>query len=222
MNGNLTLEDRQEDEKWRDSNDPDSADSPPTKAITGSKSSKVLLGIIKQDKSCQFFKESSAKLPSGIIGLIFFFFLGTFFLVFSINTVQNQPTTILEKLFLAVITGILYLMVGGVIYTYYINTLFISKVGVGQTHHRFSDTAIRWEHISHIAIDEKSAKQKDSEIYMMWIYGNKRKIIFQNPWWSWQRFTYSILKDYIPDLDNWVTSRKKTSRRNLVRYRKTE
>ena len=204
-----------EDEKWLNREDPDSDGTPLTQNVSGSLSSATLLKEIRSDRDCETYKEASANLISGIIGFLFFSFLGLSLAVYAILDLVNDPTTILENSIFIAMSSIVLLLAGGGIYIYRVNSLYTSRKGIGHTHHRFTDCAIQWEHISHIAIDE----MKD-DIYMMWIYGNKRKIIFQNPWWSQKRFTYSSLKSYLPDLDNWVISHKKESQRNLVRYRR--
>ncbi len=204
-----------EEEKWIDREDPDSDGTPPTKKIEHSLSSEELIKEIKMDKKCSMFKESSANLISGIFGFLFFSFVGLALTAYAIMDIVQEPATFFENGILIMMSVVVLLLAGGGIYIYKINTLFTSKKGIGHTHHKFADCAIQWEHISHIAIDEK-----DNDIYMMWIHGNRRKIIFQNPWWSRKRFTYSELKRYLPNLDLWVVSQQKNSRRKVVRYRR--
>ncbi len=202
------------EEEWYDEDDPDS-DSPKTELVEGSHKSEDLFALILGDSSHQRFDHFPRSQEMVLLAV------GTFVLVHAIILIAAAlglltegiviPDILIGSSFMAI-----FILCGYACLRFekHFNGLFVNNRGVAWKSFKFGNEAIEWEHVTHVGI-----RLKKEEIAGMNIYGNRRKILYHNPIWG-PKFTFEVLRYYIPDLHEWTVSRDKDWFHQYARYRR--
>lgn len=202
------------EEEWYNDDDPDS-DSPRTELVKGSRRSEDLYDEILEDPSHQRFDQLPRSQEMLLFSVGVFILLNAIILIAAALGLLNVEVMVQYVFVGSAVMGVFILCsYAYLILEQHYNGLFVSNKGVAWKSFKFGNEAIEWEHVTHIGII-----LKNDEISGMNIYGNRRKILYQNPIWE-PKVTFEILRNYIPDIHEWKVSHDKGRFHQYVRYRR--